>query len=50
MEVDKEKIKRFSLWAIFLILIGGLAAFILPEHAIDDFFGLLRDVITSLII
>jgi hypothetical protein len=50
MEENQEKITRFKYWAVFLIIVGGIASFYLPEHAISSFFELLKDVITNLII
>jgi uncharacterized membrane protein len=50
MEENKEKIKRLQIWAVFFIIIGAIASYLLPEHATSDFFGLLKDIITNLIL
>ena len=51
MEEDKKsKIKRYSVWAVFLIVVGGIASCTLPEHSVPHFFGLLKDIIVSLIV
>lgn len=51
MEEDKRsKIKRYSIWGVFLIVVGGLASFFAPQHSLPHFFGLLKDIIVSLIL
>lgn len=45
-----KKIKRFAAWGIFLIIVGGVAAYKLPDHALSYFFNLIKDIITHLII
>ena len=49
-KVDKPKIIRLGIWAVFLIVIGAIAAFLLPEHSVGSFFDLLKAIITSLIL
>jgi hypothetical protein len=49
-DVNKSKIIRLSIWAVFLIVVGGIAAFFLPEHSVASFFDLLKTIITSLIL
>jgi hypothetical protein len=50
-EQDKKiKSKRLIYWALFLISIGALASFTLPEHSLPYFIDLLRDIITNLIV
>jgi hypothetical protein len=49
-KVDKSKIIRLGIWAVFLIVVGGVAAFLLPEHSVGSFFDLLKQIITSLLI
>jgi hypothetical protein len=49
-KVDKPKIIRLGIWAVFLIIIGAIAAFLLPEHSVGSFFDLLKAIITSLIL
>jgi len=51
-EIDEKKTerKRLTLWAIIMIGIGALASFSLPEHALDPYIQLLKDIIMSLII
>jgi hypothetical protein len=44
MEEDKRKIKRLQFWAIFLIIVGGISAYFMPEHSIQSFFTLLGDI------
>lgn len=51
MEEDKKsKVKRYGAWAVFLIVVGGVASFFAPEHSLPHFFGLLKDIIVSLIV
>jgi hypothetical protein len=47
---NKPKIIRLGIWAVFLIIIGAIAAFLLPEHSVGSFFDLLKAIITSLIL
>jgi hypothetical protein len=47
---DKSKIIRLGIWAVFLIVVGGVAAFFLPEHSVGSFFDLLKTIVTSLLI
>ena len=49
-EKDPGKIKRYAIWAVFLIVISGLAMFFGPPETVGPFFELLKDVITSLVI
>jgi hypothetical protein len=49
-KVDKPKIIRLGIWAVFLIVVGATAAFLLPEHSVGSFFDLLKAIITSLIL
>jgi hypothetical protein len=49
-DVNKSKIIRLSIWAVFLIVVSGVAAFFLPEHSVASFFDLLKTIITSLIL
>jgi len=49
-DVNKSKIIRLSIWAVFLIVVGVTAAFLLPEHSVGSFFDLLKTIITSLIL
>lgn len=44
MEENHRKIKRLQLWALFLIIIGAISAYYMPEHSIDNFFLLLGDI------
>ena len=46
----KSKVIRLSIWAVFLILVGGVAAFLLPEHSVGSFFDLLKTIVTSLLL
>lgn len=41
---------RLGIWAGFLIIVGGVAAFFLPEHSVESFFDLLKTIITSLLL
>lgn len=41
---------RLGIWAVFLIVVGGVAAFLLPEHSVGSFFDLLKTIVTSLLI
>lgn len=50
MGPDQKKIKRLGLWAIFLIAVGGVAAFFVPTETAGLFFALLRDIITNLLL
>jgi hypothetical protein len=47
---DKAKYIRLGIWAVFLIVVGGTAAFLLPEHSVGAFFELLKTIVTSLIL
>jgi hypothetical protein len=49
-DVNKSKIIRLSIWAVFLIVVSGIAALFLPEHSVASFFDLLKTIITSLIL
>jgi len=49
-KVDKSKIIRLGIWAVFLIVVGGVAAFFLPEHSVGSFFDLLKTIISNLLI
>jgi len=49
-KVDKSKLIRFIIWAVFLIVVGSIAAFTLPEHSVTSFFDLLKTIITSLVL
>lgn len=49
-KVDKSKIIRLGIWAVFLIVVGGVAAFQLPEHSVGSFFDLLKTIISNLLI
>ena len=50
MEEEQEaKIKRYTVWAVLLIILGGLASYMLPEESRTHFFQLLSDIITNLI-
>ena len=49
-DAEKSKYIRLGIWAVFLIVVGGVAAFLLPEHSIASFFDLLKTIITSLIL
>jgi fatty acid desaturase len=49
-KVDKPKIIRLGIWAVFLIVVGAIAAFLLPEHSVGSFFDLLKTIVTSLIL
>ena len=41
---------RLGIWAVFLIIVGGVAAFLLPEHSVGSFFDLLKAIVTSLLL
>jgi hypothetical protein len=49
-DVEKSKLIRLGIWAVFLIVVGGVAAFLLPEHSVGSFFDLLKTIVTSLIL
>ena len=50
MDENQKKIKRLQYWAIFLIVVGAISAYLLPEHSISAFFGLLGDIIKMVMI
>jgi hypothetical protein len=50
MESNKEKIKRYSYWGVFLIVTGYIAGYFLPQESLSYFFTLLKDIITHLIV
>jgi len=47
---DKSNRTRLQLWAVFLIVVGGVAAYILPEHSVALFFDFVKTIITSLLL
>jgi hypothetical protein len=49
-DAEKSKYIRLGIWAVFLIVVSGVAAFFLPEHSVASFFDLLKTIITSLIL
>jgi hypothetical protein len=49
-DAEKSKYIRLGIWAVFLIVVSGVAAFFLPEHSVESFFDLLKTIITSLIL
>lgn len=49
-KADKSKAIRLGIWAVFLIVVGGIAAYFLPEHSVGSFFDLLKTIVTSLIL
>lgn len=49
-DVEKSKLIRLGIWAVFLIVVGATAAFLLPEHSVGSFFDLLKTIVTSLIL
>jgi hypothetical protein len=51
-EIDEKKTerKRLTAWAFFMVGVGALASFSLPEHALDPYIQLLKDIIMNLII
>jgi hypothetical protein len=49
-DVEKSKYIRLGIWAVFLIVVGGIAAYFLPEHSVGSFFDLLKTIVTSLIL
>lgn len=49
-KADKSKAIRLGIWAVFLIVVGGVAAYFLPEHSVGSFFDLLKTIVTSLIL
>ena len=51
MEEDKkERLKRLQIWALFLIGMGILSAFIIPEEKFPSLIDLFKDIITNLVI
>lgn len=49
-DVEKSKYIRLGIWAVFLIVVGAIAAFLMPEHSVSGFYDLLKTIITSLLI
>jgi hypothetical protein len=47
---DPEKIKRYIIWAVFLVAAGMIAMFFGPPETVSYFFQLLGDIITNLAI
>jgi hypothetical protein len=47
---DKDKIKRLSVWAGIIMLIGLLSGLFLDPETFSVFADLLKEIITSLII
>jgi hypothetical protein len=50
MEEGNKKIKRLSIWAVFLIALSMVMVFLAPPETLGHFFTLLKDIITHLII
>lgn len=50
VQKDPGKIKRYILFAIFLIIVGMVAMFFGPPETVGYFFQLLGDIITNLAI
>ena len=50
MDETQKKIKRLQYWAIFLIIVGAISAYFLPEYSIQAFFGLLGDIAKMIMI
>lgn len=46
---EKSKAKRYGVWAVFLIVLGGVASYMLPEESRVHFFQLLSDIIVNLV-
>jgi hypothetical protein len=49
-DAEKSKYIRLGIWAVFLIVVGGVAGYFLPEHSTVSFFDLLKTIVTSLIL
>lgn len=49
-ENNSEKIKRFAIWAVFIITLGFIGALYIPTETYGSFIDLLKDVITHLVI
>jgi len=49
-DAEKSKYIRLGIWAVFLIVVGGVAAYFLPQHSVGSFFDLLKTIVTSLIL
>jgi Na+/proline symporter len=49
-DAEKSKYIRLGIWAVFLIVVGAIAAYFLPEHSVGSFFDLLKTIVTSLIL
>jgi hypothetical protein len=51
MEQAKDKkIKRYTIWGVFLVIVGGVASMFAPEHSLPHFFNLLKEIIVNLIV
>lgn len=48
--MDSQRKKRLTIWALFIISVGFVAAIVLPDHSVPHFFNLLKDVITHLVL
>jgi FtsH-binding integral membrane protein len=47
---DPGKVKRYVIWAVFLVIVGMIAMFFGPPETVSYFFQLLGDIITNLAI
>jgi FtsH-binding integral membrane protein len=47
---DQGKVKRYVIWAVFLVIVGMIAMFFGPPETVSYFFQLLGDIITNLAI
>ena len=47
---DPGKVKRYVIWAVFLVVVGMIAMFFGPPETVSYFFQLLGDIITNLAI
>lgn len=51
METKKQKqIKRYGIWAVFMLVSGMVAGYFVPEENLVHFYELLRDIMTNLIV
>jgi hypothetical protein len=48
-EQPKGKTKRLAIWATVIIVLGGVASYVLPEHSLPYFMELLRDIVTNVV-
>jgi hypothetical protein len=50
METKKDKLKRYTFWAVGLIVTSLVAAIFVPAEKLPHFVDLVKDIVTHLVI